>query len=113
MDISNMFTMIRDVGLVTTIILLCLWGVWQIIIPALIKQQESQMNYYVSEIKTLREDSKLDRDRMFEAFNRNTEVNAKLQNALDQINTQLGELNSEIGLLKKDVTDLIKKVKEV
>lgn len=101
---ETIFNAVRDIGLAAVIVLLSLWGLWKVVIPGAIKQYQTQVDYYIAEIKGLREESREDKKLMFEAFNRNTEANTKLQGTLDRVNNQLETLTTEVTTLKNDVT---------
>lgn len=101
---DTLFTAVKDIGLAAVVVLLSLWGLWKILIPGAIKQYQTQVDYYINEIKALREEARDDKKLMFEAFNRNTEANTKLQGTLDRVNDQLEELSNKVAALNNDVT---------
>jgi uncharacterized coiled-coil DUF342 family protein len=107
-DPSAVLAAIRDVGLAAVIILLSLWGIWKVIIPAIIDQQQQQTDFYVAEIKSLRQEAREDKQRMFEAFNQNSEVNKALQAALNNISAQIVELSRDVVALQEKVDSISK-----
>lgn len=100
---------VRDLGLIAVIILASMWGIWKVIVPAIITQQRTQMTYYIDEIKSLRQESREDKQKMFDAFNRNSEINAKLQMALDAISAQIHELTKDVISLKEEIRHMSEK----
>jgi len=103
LDQQFMISAVRDLGLIAVIVLVSMWGIWKVIVPAVINQQQSQMNYYIEEIRSLRQESREDKQKMFDAFNLNSETNAKLQVALNNINAQLYELTRDVVALKEEL----------
>ncbi len=104
LDATALFTAIRDVGLAVVIIVLSLWGLWKVVIPAVINQFKTQQDYYIAEIKSLRDEARNDKQLMFEAFRANTEANTQLKNTLEQVNDQLATLSTEVATVKNDMT---------
>lgn len=101
---ANTIASVREFGIAVVIILVSLWGLWKIVVPAIVKQYQTHTDYYVAEIRSLREEASKKDALLFDAFNRNTESNVKLQGTLDKVNDQLVELTSEVQTLKNDVT---------
>lgn len=95
---------VRDLGLAVVIILITIWGLWKVVIPAIIKNQEEQREYLHSQLKDAIAREHKQQELLFEAFNRNTESNVKLQTTLDSVNVQLRDLTEEVQTLKGDVT---------
>jgi hypothetical protein len=103
---ATIFTAIKDVGVTAVVIVLCMWGIWKVVVPALIKDHESQNEYYVKEIQALRTESWENKKLMFDSFSNNTAAITKFQMTVEAISTQLDRLIAEVTILNQDVNRL-------
>lgn len=118
----DIYQLIREVGVVATIVILSFLGVWKVIVPAVVKRWEEANKervereaearealeqsrlYLLKELTRMQEESRADKSALLSAYVANTEANTKLAGTLDQINGQLLSLTTEVTTLKGDVS---------
>jgi hypothetical protein len=106
MDISVLISAIPNVGLAVLLVLIAAWVIVQVVIPAIIARDKESRDYYIAEIKALRDESRQDKQLMFEAFKESTAANTKLATTLDSITDQLHEMNTELSTVRSDLVKL-------
>jgi septal ring factor EnvC (AmiA/AmiB activator) len=106
-----------DLGVTAALFLMTVWGIWRIVIPAVLKQWETLettriarekelSDYYRSEVKDAREELKDTRRDFTNALNMNT-------NAINSMNDTLGKLSTRIEQLSLDHTELRTDISQV
>ena len=105
-DIQVLIQTVSNLGLAVFLILISVYGIWKFIVPSVVKQLEDIQNYYITEIKSLRDEGKQDKKMLFDAFTKQTEASLKLDMTLDSIRKEMSTLSNDVGDLKVDITKL-------
>lgn len=117
MDISVLLTAIPNVGLAVLLVVITVWGIWKLIVPAVIKRWNDEADqrhkreletqqYYIAEIKSLRDESRQDKQMLFAAFKENTAINTKLEQTLSDMQAQLANVSKEVIELRTDTHEI-------
>jgi hypothetical protein len=113
--IDSISTSLLDYGILGIIVLVTIYGIWKVVVPAIISQwqtaekerierEKAMAEYYKTEIQSYRAELKHVTAQSIEAFNNNTK-------ALENINVVLSQLSARIETLSSDHHELKDSVK--
>jgi len=109
--------LLKEFGITAALIILTIWFVYTRIFPTMLdrwrkeaeerdRREAQHREFLLEEIKELRIDAKVDKEKMYAAFDRNTQAFHDLQNMIESVRNELSQLRHEVGTVQGDVKEV-------
>lgn len=108
---------VLDLGVTAALIIMTVYGIWRIIIPAVLKQWDAMeatriarekelSDYYRNEVTIARDELKDTRKQFTEALNLNTAAITKMDTTLTVLSTRIEQLSVDHVELRTDILNV-------
>ena len=115
--VSDIPQAVLDLGVTAALFLMTVYGIWKIVIPAVLKQwdvmenaritRENELsNYYRNEVTVARDELKDTRKQFTEALNLNTAAITKMDTTLTVLSTRIEQLSLDHVELRTDILNV-------